>query len=197
MGNMSVEDIGTKILGTMHPGTCSSCSDSRRSQLCLSVFWHQLCANSYHRAEGMPKEDGMSVQKSLVSAALRCLKIWFKRTKYTQIRSYMSAPAPDRTAPVVLLQLLPSTPDLWHWMLTSVRTFSPAMMRGAHISWGGLCQPISSMKTCKSDLSQEMVFLGPVSMREQDTGSSFHHSDDRNVGRMHNYGQCPMQGEKH
>lgn len=44
---------------------------------CFWVFFlimATLTVISYHRAEGMPQEDGVSVQKSLVSAALRRLQ---------------------------------------------------------------------------------------------------------------------------
>lgn len=72
-------------------------------------------AVSYHRAEGMPQEDGVSVQQSLVSAALCCLQSTKKHTHahtHTKKWSYMSSQAPDREVPAVCLQLHPSTSDL-------------------------------------------------------------------------------------
>lgn len=37
---------------------------------------------SYHGAEGVPQEDGVSVQEGLVSTALRCLQIAHKALRY-------------------------------------------------------------------------------------------------------------------
>ena len=124
--------------------------------------------SSYHRAEGMAQEDGMSVQKSLVSATLRCLERFVRRTKNKkQIRGYMSAQAPSSRAPVVSLQVLQSTPDLWHRTLTSARvvvalpTTMTSRLGGwgvcgggvAHVSWERVWDSISSMKDMQSDMA--------------------------------------------
>lgn len=50
---------------------------------------------SYHWAEGISKEDCVSVQKSLVSAALSCLQYAQTHTYAQKKVSYMSATAPD------------------------------------------------------------------------------------------------------
>lgn len=45
---------------------------------------------SYHGAEGMPQEDGMSVQEGLVSTTLRCLQITQKHMKLSMEPSQLS-----------------------------------------------------------------------------------------------------------
>lgn len=47
---------------------------------CFDQFW----ARSHHRTEGMPQEDGVTVQQCLVSTALCCLLGQFTHKKHTK-----------------------------------------------------------------------------------------------------------------